>query len=261
VGKNFNKERNTVCLLLLVSFVAGIIGVYFNKVGGVRFGRYAIFAAIALVPVTFLYLRKLYEVLNAGLLASLGGLTFGAGVGLTGVWYVSENPSRMWLGPKWLLIGGILIAAFVYSVKSLHEAEPKEDLVPNEDFKILPQLEQLKQIEKLFVDDSAYQPLTKAPVDHLGLAFCGVGLVTMVSVIVSTESNKNRLIMIAILVAVIPICVWTVTKLRRRSLKKFDALLVEMDMNRQKALEEIRAEIAKLEASPGDEQSSPAETN
>ncbi len=260
MGKNFNREQNTVCLLLFVSFVAGIICIYFNRVGGIRVGSYAISTAICLVPLTFLYLKKVHDVLNAVLLASLGGLTFGAGVGLTGVWYVSENPSRMWLGPKWLLIGGILIAAFVYSVKSLQKDPPSDDLLATDEAKELSRLDQLKAIEKVLDDDSPYQPVKKALLNPAGLASFGIGLVMMVPVIVSTESRMSRLIMIIILIGTIAFCVLIVSYLRERTFARVNANIVDIDSSRMLALAEIRAEIAKIEASTGDEPSSPNES-
>jgi hypothetical protein len=98
MGKNFTKEQNTVCVLLFLSFVLGIIAIYFNKVDGIIVGgRTAVYIAIALVPATLIYLRDIYRPLSAVLLANLSGLTIGSGIGFLGKWYVLQNPSKFWL--------------------------------------------------------------------------------------------------------------------------------------------------------------------
>lgn len=251
MGKNFNKEQNTVCLLLFVSFLAGVIGIYFNKVGGIRVGRYAIFAAIALVPITFLYLKKFFEVLNAVTLASLAGLTFGAGIGFIGLWYIYDNPSRMWFGPKWLLIGGVAMAAFVSALKKLKFDPPKPGSSDDE-FENLSPLDRLKHLEKSFSDEETFAPITKAPYDPLGLAFCGIGLLMAVPAIASAESTQERLIMIGILAAIVPLGIWFAKFMRKRTIHQYNAIIADINVHRKQVLTKVRADIKEREASAGD---------
>lgn len=259
VGRNFNRDQNTVCVLLFVSFVTGIVGVYFNRVGGIRVGRYAIFTAIALVPVCFLYLRKFYEVLNAVLLASLSGMTIGGGIGMLGMWYITQNPNRMWLGPKWLVIGAVLTAAFVISVKKL-KVEPVKLEILDEELQSMTDLERLKHLEKSLSDDAVFQPISKAPLDPLGLAFSGVGLIMAVPAIASAESTQERLIMIGILVSIIPLGIWFVKYMRRRTFANYNAIIADINVHRQEVLTKVRSDIKEREGSVGDGLPPPTET-
>jgi uncharacterized membrane protein YqjE len=248
VGKNFNREQNTVCILLLISFVLGVTSIYFKKLGGIPIGKNAIYVGIAFVPLTFLYLRKFFDVLNAVALASVSGLTFGAGVGFVGLWYVFENPSRMWLGPKWLFIGGIFTACFLVALKALKTELPKE-AISEEVIQNMTDLERLKHLEKSFSNEETFAPIKMSHYVPLGLVFVGIGFGLSILAIANAESLKERLIMIGILVVIVPLGAWFVIWRRRKTCGEFNAILADINEHRQEVLTKVRAEIHQLEDS------------
>lgn len=236
-------------------------GVYFNKFHGIPFARYAADFGAGLMVLTFVVLRdKFVRAFSAIVLSSLAGLTLGGGLGLTGVWFIFQNPSKVFVGLKWLIIGTIFLVAFIFAFKAL-VTEPEKQLVSDEEIQQMTSLEQLKHLEKSLNDEETFTPIKKGPTVALGFAFMLVGILMVIPAIAKAESPNERWIMISILLVVMAGGVWFVVWMRRKTVGQFNMIMTNIDGHRKEMLTKIRAEIAKLEASADDEPSSPAETN
>ena len=248
MGGDFSKEQKTVCVLLFASFILGIFGIYFNRVGGIKIGRYStIFLAVALVPLTFLYLRKIYDVLDAVLTASLAGLLSGVGLGFVGLWIVTENVSRAIIGVKWLVIGLCAFCCFTVSLRKMGQENPP-DGVQNEDFTGLSEMEQLVRIEQTMTEP--FHDLEKnysSSVSPFAILLMFAGVVSIIGTILVIPDRHEQLEMIVATIIMLAIAIPLVVIMRRQTRAKIKATIDEIESIRSKTAKEIRTRIEELE--------------
>jgi hypothetical protein len=160
----------------------------------------------------------------------------------------ATKPEQVLVGPKWLLIGSVLLFAFVLSLKALKTEAVKEAQSEDvEDFSHLSELERLRKVEAIFMEDPFASVPKKSPIDPLGIAFCAVGLVMSVFAIGRADTSRERLIMIGVLVAIIALCVPMTLLLRRSTKRKLEDMGAEFNKMGTKALAEVRGKIAELD--------------
>ena len=251
MGKNFTKDQKVICLLLLLSFLLGVISIYFNKIGGVQVGHgTAIYTAVALVPLTFLYLRKFFDVLDAVLLASIGGLGVGCGVGFFGLWIVTENSSRIPLAIKWLVIGTLCIVFFAKALKRLSPEETEKQ--PEVDYSSMTAIERLKHGERLLSDSQSLEVPRNMGWNPLGIVFIASGLTIVAVMFVQAENTSDRWIAVGTVAVAGAIGIPLMVILRRRTTVKLNKLADEVEELRVGLLADFRAKISELER-PGEE--------
>lgn len=251
MGRDFTKEQKTVCALLLASFILGVFAIYFNRIGQVQVGgKNAIYCAIALMPLTLLYVRKTWsETIASVLTASLAGITLGGGFGFFGLGFGLSAPRYLHLGVKWTLIGIAITISFVFAFRILQRIQSERKKKEEEDARF----ERLSDMEKLIsLEESLSKPLEEIPKSSnklvIGTTFMLVGLLGIVREIAITESVQERWIMVGTLVFFLAIMILFIICMRRFTWTKLNAMAKEVEELRIEALRNVRQEIARRQA-------------